>query len=168
MRYRRRLYALAAVVVAALIGVLGAAPAQAVDVISCAVQVQYAHGSTHVSGTINVVSTVKCTQSVMALKQTTALYKVGGPSWWGTPGTSVGSPSVQSNAATSCSQGPGEFYGAAVTQVTWPSGYVGNVQSTSYGATTSVACGIAARVAAGEQVSDAPVTVAVLTATRTG
>jgi len=44
----------------------------------CDINVQYAHGSTHVTGTINVVSTINCQPLAPVLYQQTVLYKTTG------------------------------------------------------------------------------------------
>jgi hypothetical protein len=150
---------------------LGAAPAEAApaDVITCSIQVQHAHGSTHVTGTVNVVSTVTCTGTVQVISQQTALYKVGGSSWWGNTNTQANVSSLQTNASTSCAQSPGAFYGAAVTTITFPRGYTPNPQHTdAYGATTNVVCG-GGNIATpdGSAQDTGGDVVAVITATRT-
>lgn len=149
-----------------------ALPAQAAEpaaatVIGCNVSVQNAHGSTHVTGTINVVSTVSCTAPVTSLRQQTALYKVGAGSWWGTAVTKAGVSSIQSNAATSCSAAPGQFYGAAVTSIVWPPGYTGTTGGDNYGNTTSVNCSTAQIASPLGTAPDGGKIVAVFTATKT-
>lgn len=126
-----------AAAVAALLIPAGSASAGTISAgsITCTINVQDAHGSTHVNGTINVVSTVSCTAPVAMLQQRTALYKVGGSSWWGSQEVTYDVRTVQSNSATPCSQAPGSFYGAAVTDVVWPLGYTGPTHASTYGKT---------------------------------
>lgn len=127
-------------------GIDSAAAAASASTITCTINVQYPHGSTHVSGTINVVSTVSCTAPVPRIQQRTALYKSGGSSWWGTPVDKNGVAAVQSNAATSCSQAPGQFYGVAVTTINFPAGYSPSTHTgNTYGETRDVTCTGASR-----------------------
>lgn len=124
---------------------IGAAPqAQAASFgpIVCTASVQYPHGSTHVSGTINVVSSVNCSTVMNEIYQQTRLYKSGGGSWLGLPFDRFNVSYGSSNAATACSNGPGTFYGTAYTILYPPAGYFpsrGTMESA--GASNWVKCG---------------------------
>ena len=109
---RRRIFA--ALSTLGLVGTLAlgvATPAQAISfgAITCTASVQWPHGSTHVSGTINVVSSVNCSQTMNEIYQMTYLYRTDGAYWPGKPFDKFNVKSGQSNAATSCSQGPATF-----------------------------------------------------------
>ena len=155
---RRIVIGMAVVVGVGLTAVLPAASASAAltaGSIVCTVDVQYPHGSSHVSGTINEVSTVLCNEAVPRLSQTTTLHKSGGGSWKGTLKVGYDTKLVQSNRATSCSEAPGKFYGSAVTDVTWPVGYVGPTHNSLTGKTVSVTCSsasVAVKVPAGSNI----------------
>jgi hypothetical protein len=116
--------------------------------ITCEVNVQYAHGSIHFAGTINVVSTVECNLPVASINQTTLLHKSGGGVWQGSPVVRTGVATAQSNAAVSCSQGPGIFFGSAHSFMVAPPNYLPpTLTDDRAGKSLSVVCGSAARVA---------------------
>jgi hypothetical protein len=88
----------------------------AAAVIECTLSVDDAHGSTHVTGTTNVMSKVQCKNGVAgSIKLATQLIRMT-PShteWGATTKTVVGKAYAGNNAATSCSAGPGNFRGWA-------------------------------------------------------
>ncbi|WP_162940150.1 hypothetical protein [Gryllotalpicola protaetiae] len=160
-----------ALIAALVVGVGFSAPAQAATAvpaaaaasITCTINVQNPHGSTHVSGTVNVVSTVSCTAPVASITQQTALYKTTGNSWWGTKVTKAATSSAQSNASASCTVAPGNFYGTAVTSIVWPPGFSGPQPPSAYGNTTAVNCSTAQIVANSEGIISTETVTATLT-----
>ena len=173
--FSRTRLTLAAVATAVCVGTV-AAPAAAANAaaaastITCVAPVQNVHGSTHVTGTINVVATVQCTAFVLSIAQQAALYKIGGSSWWGKKLSDSGAVTIQTNAATSCSQAPGQFYGVAVTTIVFPPGYVPTTPTArnTYGATSGVTCSTAQIAPAlPNELSSASGMTAVFSATKT-
>lgn len=132
----------ASLVATLVIGVAPQAQAASFGSIVCTASVQYPHASTHVSGTINVVSSVNCSAVMNEIYQQTRLYKSGGGSWLGLPFDRFNVSYGSSNAATACSNGPGTFYGTAYTILYPPAGYSpsrGTIESA--GASSWVKCG---------------------------
>jgi len=115
--------------------------------ITCNLNVQYVHGSTHVSGTINGVAVVTCTGGPAgSLLLHYSLIRVSpNPNQWAADDTSnVGASSLQNNRAVPCSEGPGDFRGWAMGVITPPPGYqlTGPAENKKYGAIQPVACGL--------------------------
>lgn len=109
-------------------------------VISCNLNVQNPHNSTHVPGSVNVVVTVQCTSQVAAIALRSALYYEGGLVSDSGSSTSTGVAFKQSNAAWSpCVSG--SYVGWGSTNVQFPPGYTPASGSiTSYGNTVSILC----------------------------
>jgi hypothetical protein len=114
--------------------------------ISCDMDVQNVHGSTHVSGTINEVVKVQCTGVAGHIRLATEMYRLSPTYAKWTAGTKNQDNTswLQNNVATSCSAGPGEFRGWGWGTITPPPGYtlVGPADYSKYGNITSVACGM--------------------------
>ncbi len=88
--------------------------------ISCKVQIQNPHNSSHVRGTVNVVTTVKCSARVADIKLTVELFHQGRQV--ASRGFNrAGVASLQGNAAHACASG--EYQGKAQVTVTFPPGY---------------------------------------------
>lgn len=114
--------------------------------ISCGLDVQWVHGSTHVAGTINGVAVVTCTAAAGSLTLHYSLIRVS-PNYtqWGAGSvTNTGKPTIKNNRAVPCTQGPGEFRGWAQGVISPPAGYtlVGPATHAAYGDIKSVACGL--------------------------
>lgn len=114
-------------------------------VYSCTLNVQQAHGSTHVGGTINVVAAIHCTIAITRISLQVTLYKVVctpgcHPIAYGKPGSAVtyAGADIQANSAGPCTTG--SYYGVAYGSML----AVGKVPSTGSvegpGPTTSVVC----------------------------
>jgi hypothetical protein len=88
--------------------------------ITCTLAVQNPHNSTHVPGTVNVVSTIKCTSAVSYLDMNVGLYLEGVHVASGSNDASD-TASLQANAATNCVSG--SWSGGATGAVTYPAGY---------------------------------------------
>lgn len=113
----------------------------------CTLNVQNPHASGHVKGTINVVAVVTCDIPAGALRLAVNLIRISpnNKQWAAVPtATNTGERRIQNNAATSCSQGPGNFQGWAWATLTPPPGYQlsGSPDIKQYGKTLSVACGV--------------------------
>lgn len=113
--------------------------------ISCNLNVQNVHPSSHFSGTINGVATIGCTSAAGKLTLHYSLIRVSpNPTQWGGPSvTNTGQSWIQTNRAVDCNQGPGTFRGWAQGVIAPPPGYqlVGPATSSKYGNSTSVLCG---------------------------
>ena len=114
--------------------------------ISCGLNVQRVHASTHVTGTINGVAVVSCNGNAGSIKLHYSLYRVTpNPTSWGAPSESnAGKRSLQNNRAVPCTQGPGTFRGWAQGEITPPPGYKlnGPATNTAFGPSYGVACGV--------------------------
>lgn len=111
---------------------------------TCSLKVNNPHGSTHVAGTINVVSTVNCQINAARIRLATDLYRLSPyGKWVGTPKVVTNKNTVSSNAAAPCSAGPAEFTGRAVGTITAPPGYQlsGSPTLNMDGPQLGVACG---------------------------
>ncbi len=106
---KKSLYAVVLSVILACFGLLAAAPAQAVVVGVCNINAQNPHPSNHVTGTINAVGTVSCSMVMQEIYVLTTLERMDGVTWTGNTRDYFNSNYEQSNAATSCNQGPGTF-----------------------------------------------------------
>jgi hypothetical protein len=119
--------AMATALAGALIGfgatAASAAPAAtpaAAAAITCRIQVQNPHNSTHVPGTINVVATVNCTGQVSHIASFVTLYKNG--AYAGSGANDVYNTSSDSvNAAAGCVIGQ-DYYATASAEIWYPSG----------------------------------------------
>lgn len=112
--------------------------------ISCALNVQHVHGSTHVAGTINGVARVDCTAPAGALQISYSLIRLAPYAQWGGPTkTNTGWSFVQTNRAVPCGEGPAQFRGWAQGIIAPPPAYTltGPALNNAYGSITSVACG---------------------------
>jgi hypothetical protein len=121
--------------------------------ITCNLNVQHPHGSTHVAGTINVVTTISCGAPAAQLRLATSLIRTS-PSyiqWHAATKYNYGQSFLQNNRSTSCSYGPGNFRGWGWGTITPPPGYTlsGPADYDYYGTIVPVACGLA-RVAQGD------------------
>jgi hypothetical protein len=150
-RTRMRLGAVALSVAAvAGISLAGAAPANAITVGVCTMQVQNAHPSTHVNGTINVVGTATCTVTMNEIYVHVVLQRSDGATWPGNTNDYFNTTQEQSNAAAPCSAGPGTFRGYMSYVLKAPTGYSPAYSSnTIYGVYQSFACGTATFAKAG-------------------
>jgi len=108
-------------------------------VISCNLNVQNPHNSSHVNGFVNVVVTVTCTSPVDAISLRAALYFEGGLVKDSGSSTSTGVAFKQSNAARSCISGSYTGWGSTIVQ--FPPGYTpASGSSTAFGNTVSILC----------------------------
>lgn len=118
--------------------------------ISCSLNVQNVHPSSHVNGTINGIATVNCTAPAGQLQIAYSLIRLQPYTQWGGPTrTNAGYSSIQTNRAVSCSEGPAQFRGWAQGVIAPPPGYelVGPATTNAYGNITGVACGVSSRSA---------------------
>ena len=125
----------------------------------CILTVNYPHGSTHVSGTINVTATTTCPTAMSSIYIDVELQRTSpNPNTWfnGTGITTSGKTNASDNQATSCSQGPGTFRGWATTTIVPPPGYVltGSPTDSKWGTAVGVACGLSKSTAAQGTTSD--------------
>lgn len=135
----------------ALVGVVAESPvpAHAAPLLTCTLTVNDPHGSTHVSGTINVTATTSCPLPMTSIYLDVELMRVSpsAKTYFAKPGVTApaGYATWTQNESTSCSQGPGTFRGWATTSIVPPPGYVldGSGTYAKYGTTVSVACGAA-------------------------
>lgn len=114
--------------------------------ITCNLNVQDPHGSTHVSGTINVVARVSCGVPAARIRLQLSLFRVSPYKSWAAPTLQKDNVAVlQNNRAVSCSEGPADFRGWAAGTITPPPGYQlsGSPQYERYGNLRPVACGLA-------------------------
>ncbi len=115
-------------------------------VITCNLNVQNPHNSTHVGGTINVVATIGCNVPAASLSIAVTLWKsVCDPGCqqvpYGATGTNsnAGSASIQANSAAACTSG--DYFGVASGEIVSPPGYTPPSGSVSgQGATVSITC----------------------------
>lgn len=131
--------------VAAVAGIslAGAAPANAIVVGVCTMQIQDAHASTHVSGTINVVGTATCSVTMNEIYVHVVLQRADGASWPGTTNDYYNTSQQQANAAAPCSAGPNTFRGYLSYVLRAPAGYNPSYSTnTIYGIWKGVGCGI--------------------------
>jgi hypothetical protein len=116
-------------------------------VISCTLNVQNAHNSSHVGGTINVVATIDCTPvAASSLSISVTLYKAYCDSSchqvpYGNTRTNRNTEraSIQENSAAACTSG--DYFGVAYGSIVSPPGYTppsGTVSSV--GATSHITC----------------------------
>lgn len=101
----------------------GVAPANALVVGKCTIKIGNSHASTHVSGTINALSSITCTIGMPRLHIQTWLERRDGARWTGKASSWVSAPpgkKAQSNAATSCSAGPAQFRNRTYLSFTSP------------------------------------------------
>jgi hypothetical protein len=106
--------------------------------IVCNINVQNPHNSTHVPGTVNVVSTVSCTGAVTRIYEEVGLY-LNGNIVSRAPFSVVGSAYLSGNSATPCN--PGTYQGAAAVKVTWPPGFnPPETVRTFFGNSVPIAC----------------------------
>ena len=120
-----------------------APPANAVVVGVCTIKANNPHPSTHVNGTINAVGTVSCSVVMAEIYIKTTLEKATGSTWAGNTQDWYNVSSLQSNASTLCSQGPGTFRTRVSYVLRAPAGYSPAYSAnTIYSPWTSVACGL--------------------------
>ncbi|PPI53920.1 hypothetical protein [Rathayibacter toxicus] len=142
--FRRRIFASILLGSLVAVGSLAvASPAQAITIGVCTMQAQDPHPSTHVNGTINGVGTATCSVSMDEIYVHTVLERADGATWQGDTNDYFGVNREQSNAATTCNNGPAVFRLRLSYVLRAPSGY-----SPAYSANTvysiwkSVACGV--------------------------
>lgn len=103
---------------------VGSAPASALVVGKCTIKIGNSHASTHVKGTINAVSSIQCSIGMPALHiQTWLERRDDGKRWTGKASSWVSAPpgkKAQSNAATSCDEGPAQFRNRTYLSFTSP------------------------------------------------
>lgn len=126
------------VALAAAPGASGAGSVSPNAAITCKVQIQNPHNSSHVRGTVNVVTTVKCTARVADIKLNVQLYR-NGRQVASRGFNRAGVNSLKGNAAHACSSG--NYQGRAQVTVTFPPGYRPPVESGSVASRTlSIHC----------------------------
>ena len=128
-----------------------------VETITCIIKVNDPHGSVHVTGNVNVTSTVQCTEPVARIQQETVLHWLPS-SGHGGPIESVSNKSyIGTNDAVPCAgHAPGSFYGGAVTTVTFPPSFTPqSATDITIGRTIAVNCTGGAQVV-GPVVAGAP------------
>ncbi|AGW40506.1 hypothetical protein O159_02770 [Leifsonia xyli subsp. cynodontis DSM 46306] len=119
-----------------------AAPANAVVVGVCTMQVQDPHPSTHVHGTINVVGTASCSIVMTEIYVKVTLQRSDDATWPGATNDYRNTSQEQANAAAPCSAGPNMFRGYLSYALTAPAGYSpAYATGTTYGIWKSVICG---------------------------
>jgi hypothetical protein len=101
--------------------------------ITCKVQIQNPHNSSHVRGTVNVVTTVKCTARVADIKLNVQLYH-NGRQVAARGFNRAGVSSLQGNAAHACASG--SYQGRAQVTVAFPPGYKPPVERASVASRT--------------------------------
>ena len=100
---------------------------------------QYPHKSTHVPGTVNVVTVVTCTAPVPQINIRAALYRNGILVKDSGQKAVYNSPSAQNNAAVTCSNGSYQGWGSF--GVLFPPGYVPQTGTGSdWGSVASTTC----------------------------
>lgn len=114
--------------------------------ITCDLNVQHVHGSTHVKGTINGVARVQCKGgNARRIVLHYSLIRVSpNPQQWGAGSKTADNTNfLQNNRAVSCDE-RGRFRGWAQGVISPPAGYVMDTPATysKYGDITSVACGV--------------------------
>ena len=126
----------------ALGGTVGVAtPAVATETIHCDLNVQYPHGSSHVSGTVNVQARTTCPIVMKEIYIRTWLQKSTGGTWTGASQDRFNLSTLAANSATSCTNAPGSFRGYATTIVHAPAGWTpASRQHTVYGSWRYVSC----------------------------
>lgn len=152
--------AAASLAVAALLSgsILAATPAQAASgpggsVITCTLKVNYPHNSTHVGGTVNVTSEIKCTSNVDSIYTSTGLRGAQTANGWA---QKFNINYASSNAAMPCVNGT--YWGIGSGTVTFPSGYSPRVQNVSgAGSSKATNCKVAGFDADGDEGPDATV-----------
>lgn len=135
------------------IGTMASAQA-AILVGVCTLKLGEAHASTHVSGTINALSSVNCTLGMPSIYIRTTLIKNNGPTWQGNVASGLNVPPkkvLSSNKGVTCAMGPGSYRSSTYVQLNAPS----NVQpvyheNTYFTIWRSLACGVSKRSASTE------------------
>lgn len=119
---RRRLRALLATPVISLAMLIAAPPlnAAAQTTITCTLQIDNPHSSSHVPGTVNVVARWTCTAPVTSLEISVQLF-LNGVEVASGANDNAGQAFLQANAATTCV--PGEYSGTASGTVVFPPGF---------------------------------------------
>lgn len=118
---------------AAVLGLVGlatvsplspAAPAKANIVIQvCNINVNWPHGSTHVTGTINATSTISCSTVMPNLRMQNYLVRTDGALWSKPLISYLNVTYLPTNASTGCSAGPANFMNHTYYNITFPPGY---------------------------------------------
>lgn len=120
---------------------------------TCNLDVQWPHGSTHVSGTINVVTRIDCQIPAAHLRLATSLIRTSPTyaQWHAGTKNQDNTAWLQNNRAVPCNQGPGNFRGWGWGTITAPPGYQlsGPADYDKYGDIKPVACGVS-RVSGGD------------------
>ena len=114
-------------------------PAQTSDTITCALQVNYPHLSTHVPGTVNVTASTTCTAPVTYINMKVGLY-YNGTLVTQNSFSGYNTTEVDGNAAAPCQNGT--YTGAATAAVTFPPGYEPSPQNLGpvYSPNISITC----------------------------
>lgn len=97
----------------------GSAPAPA-GIITCTVNVQNPHNSSHVHGTVNTISTIACTGAMSELAENVGLY-FNNVLLGQLPYSNSGKPLLAGNFATPCKNGT--YIGASAWLEVPPAGY---------------------------------------------
>lgn len=105
--------------------VVSSSPAQTSTVapaatITCTIQVNYPHKSTHVPGTVNVTATLRCTAPVSSLSMVVGLYR-NGSLVSSNRFSNAGSAFLAGNSATPCVSAT--YVGAARGGIVFPPGF---------------------------------------------
>lgn len=108
--------------------------------ITCTLNVQNPHNSSHVAGTVNVVATITCDAPVSALAINVGLYFNGALVASSGPVTNAGSAFIQGNAAVPCANGT--YTGGATGAVIFPAGFSppSGTWPEVFGNTVSITC----------------------------
>ncbi|MWV59916.1 hypothetical protein [Rathayibacter sp. VKM Ac-2754] len=93
-------------------------------VITCTLKVHYPHNSSHVGGTINVTSDIKCTSGVDSIYSSTGLRGTQSANGWKQKYNDF---YVASNAAEPCKNA--RYWGVGSGTVTFPAGFSPRVQN---------------------------------------
>lgn len=122
--------------------------------ITCNLNVEYVHASTHVSGTINGVAKISCNgaSGTLGLHYSLVRNSPTYAQWAATSKYNSAQSTIQNNKGVPCSYGPGYFQGWAQGELTPPPGYqvVGTGTSNQWGANRQVACGVGKSAAQSE------------------
>jgi hypothetical protein len=116
-----------------------ASDAAAAQVITCTQVTQNPHKSTHVPGTVNVVTVLTCTAPVPQINIRAALYRGGALVRDSGQKSVYNSRTAQHNAAVTCVNGTYQGWGS--TGILFPPGYVPPTGTTSdWGNAVSITC----------------------------
>jgi hypothetical protein len=111
--------------------------------ITCSLNVQNVHGSTHVAGTINGIASISCTRVAGSLQIHYSMIRLSPYAQWAGPSrTNGGHSSITTNRAIPCSEGRAAFRGWAQGIISPPPGYSlsGPASTNAYGNISYVEC----------------------------